>query len=93
MEKVEAGIPDFIQKYIIDLLKQMVGTIDWAKALEVVKKALVIGLNSFIDSLEGSLRNHEIEIGGALHETIEALLIGLLEKCRILVVTTFPVPV
>lgn len=93
MEKVEAGIPDFIQKYVIDLLKQVLGSVDFDKVLEVVKKALVAAVNTFLDSLEGSLRNHEVEIGGALHETIEALLIGLLEKCRVIVKTTFPMPV
>ena len=91
MEKAQAGIPDFIQKYVLDMINNILGTIDWVKIGNVALKAVHAGVNAFIDALEASLRNHEIEIGGSLHESVEAFLINLLEKLRVTVKTTMPV--
>lgn len=78
----EINVPDWVQKYVIDMLLSVVKDVDFEKIKLALKRAVRAAFDAFMSTLEASIRNHEIEIGGPLHETVEKLMIAALDKLR-----------
>lgn len=78
----EINIPDWIQKHVLDMLLSIVKYIDLEKIKGAFKRAARAAFDAFMSTLEAAIRNHEIEIGGPLHETVEKLMIAALDKVR-----------